>query len=116
RRATQFALAALTLAHKLLGAPIPAITLNRLAQASPEALRRRVSVLTLADILHRTQQKPLRSLVQRLQRGVTDRAEAARWAGSWQGRWQVWRTALAVGRTDTARLMLRQIVAKGPKA
>jgi putative nucleotidyltransferase-like protein len=116
RSAAPFGLAALTLAHHLLGAPVPERTLNILATASPEAHRRRVATMTLADVLQHTQQKPLQGLVQRLQRGVTDRAEAARWAGNWRGQWQVWRTALEVGRTDTARLMLRQIVAKGPKA
>jgi hypothetical protein len=116
RRAAPFALAALTLAHNLLGAPVPEPTLTALAKASPESHRRRVSGMTLADVLHRTQQKPLRTLVQRLQRGLADRAEAARWASDWRGRWQVWRTALDVSRTDTARLVLRQIVAKGEKA
>lgn len=116
RDAAPFALAALTLARRLLGAPIPEPTLARLERASPESHRRRVAALTLADVLRRTQQKPLRGVVQRLQRGVADRAEAARWASDWRGQWRVWRTALDVGRTDTARLMLRQIVAKGPKA
>lgn len=107
-RAAPYAFAALTLAHKLLAAPIPAATLAELNRATPAPLRRHVAALELADVLRRSQQKPLTTIPQRLQRGLYDRAETARWAPDWRGRWQVWRTALNVTRTDTGRMLLDQ--------
>ena len=107
-RTAPYALAALTLAQKLLAAPIPATVLNDLNQATPKPLRQRIANLGLADILHRTQQKPLTSLGQRLQRGFQDRAETARWAADWRGRWQVWQTALQIGKTDTGQMLLKR--------
>lgn len=107
-RAAPYAWAALTLAHQLMAAPVPAATLTELKQATPALLRRRVEKLALADILRRSQQKPLTTIPQRLRRGFSDRAETARWAPDWRGRWQVWRTALNVTRTDTGRLLLEK--------
>jgi hypothetical protein len=107
-RAAPYALAALTLAHKLMAAPVPAATLTGLRQATPRLLSRHVERLELADVLRRSQQKPLTTIAQRLQRGFSDRAETARWAPDWRGRWQVWRTALNVTRTDTGRLLLNK--------
>jgi hypothetical protein len=106
RRAAPYALAALTLARDLLGAPAPDHVMDSLARATPERMRSRIARLGLPDVLRRTQQKPLRSIPQRIVRGLRDRAETARWALDWRSRWQVWKTALAVGRTDTGRMLL----------
>ncbi len=105
-RAAPYALAALTLAHKLLGAPIPAEALTDLAARTPAGLRQRIADLGLADVLKRTQQKPLVTLRQRLTRGLADRVETASWAPDWQGRWQVWGTAFNVFATDTGQMLL----------
>jgi len=105
RRAAPYALAALTLARKLLDAPLPADILDALSRDTPTALRRRIDRLGLADVLRRTQQKPLTSIPQRIRRGLADRAETARWAAGWGGKWAVWKTALRVGSTDTWRMM-----------
>ena len=99
-------MAALTLAQKLLGAPVPASALDSLAQATPTPLRRRIAALGLPDVLKRTQQKPLTSIFQRLRRGLADRAETASWAPDRRGQWQVWQTALDIAKTDTGRLLL----------
>jgi hypothetical protein len=111
QKAAPFALAALHLAAKLLKAPIPEKILTDLSQATSPPLRRYILNLDLDHILKRTQQKPLKTLMQRLQRGLKDRAETARWAETWPARWQVWRTMLAVGRTDTGQMLL----GKNPK-
>lgn len=105
-RSAPYALAALTLAHKLLGAPVPSETLDALARGAPAPLRKRIDSLALADVLRRTQQKPLTSIPQRIARGFADRAETARWATDWRGRWAVWRTALNVFATDTGRILI----------
>lgn len=107
-RAAPYALAALTLAQKLLAAPVPAHILTELAQNTPRPLRQRITQLSLADILQRTQQKPLTSLSQRLRRGLQDRAETARWAADWHGRLQVWLTALDIAKTDTGQMLLKR--------
>ncbi len=108
-RATPYALAALTLAGKYLKTPIPPDTLQTLAAATPAPLRQRVEQLTLADILHRTQQKPLVTLGERLKRGFQDRAETAKWAQDWNGRLAIWRTLLQPGKTDTGQLLLNKL-------
>jgi CO/xanthine dehydrogenase Mo-binding subunit len=107
-RAAPYALAALSLAQKLLAAPIPAHILSELGQHTPRLLRQRISQLSLADILQRTQQKPLTTIGQRLWRGWQDRAETARWAADWRGRWQVWQTALTITKTDTGQMLLKR--------
>jgi hypothetical protein len=107
-QAASYVYAALSLAHKLLGAPVPDDARHELAQATPRSLRRRIEQLDLTDILQRTQQKPLTTIRQRLRRGLQDRAETARWATNWRGRWQVWQTALQPGKTDTGRMLLRK--------
>lgn len=101
-----YALAALSLAHKLLHAPIPAETHQTLSQATPRPLARRITNLNLEALLRRSQQKPLTTIPQRIWRGLQDRAETARWAPNWRGRWQVWQTALKIGQTDTGRMLL----------
>ena len=107
RRAAPYALAALTTAHKLLAAPIPESVVEQLAFATPEPLRARIAHLGLADILRRTQQKPLRSIPQRIVRGFSDRLETARWAADRQSQMRVWQTALNVASTDTGRMLLK---------
>lgn len=106
RRAAPYTLAALSLSQKLLAAPVPESVLSQLMQYTPRPIRRHIMRLDLDTVLRRTQQKPLTSIPQRLLRGLQDRAETARWAPDWRGRWQVWRTALQVGRTDTGRMLL----------
>lgn len=110
-RATPFVLAALTLAHKLLDAPFPA-EISALAHTVPPGLRRYIAQLGLRHILRRTQQKPLTSLAERLRRGLSDRAETARWAGDWAEWVRVWLTAVNVNRTDTGRLLAEKVIAK----
>jgi hypothetical protein len=104
-KAAPYALAGLILARRLLGAPVPEGTLRSLSQTTPPALRKRIERLGLADILRRTQQKPLVSLSQRIARGLADRAETARWALDGRGRWKVWSTAFNIFNTDTGRML-----------
>lgn len=104
--ATQgYVLAALTLGQKLIGVAVPDEVLQNLADATPPALRQRVATLDLAYVLRRTQQKPLVSLGQRLQRGFKDRAEIARWSPTLAGKLRVWQTAVQFTRTDTAKML-----------
>ena len=104
-RAAPYTLAALTLSRKLLDAPVPNDVIDALSRATSAALRLRIDRLGLADLLHRTQQKPLTSIPQRIRRGLADRAETARWSAGWRGKWAVWKTALRVGSTDTWRMV-----------
>ena len=70
--------------------------------------------LSLADMLRRTQKPPLRTLPQRLKRGVTDRAETARWAHSSREWLRIWWSLVDVRRTDTWRmLMAKRVVNDG---
>jgi len=72
-----------------------------------------VQSLDALGIFKRTQHPPLTTLKQRLQRGVLDRQEAARWAGSLSQKWQIWQTALAFYKTDTASLLKKGLKAQG---
>ncbi|HJW84566.1 MAG TPA: nucleotidyltransferase family protein [Anaerolineae bacterium] len=101
--AAPFVLAALMLARNLIEAPVPVEVIERLSLATPGSLRTRINRLGLADILYRTQQKPLTTIGQRVRRGFSDRAETARWAPDLRGRWLVWKSALQIGKTDTWR-------------
>ncbi|MCB8988911.1 MAG: hypothetical protein H6661_14315, partial [Ardenticatenaceae bacterium] len=100
-----YVLAALTLAQKLVGAPLPDHILPRLAEQTPSSLRQRIEQMDLAYILRRTQQKPLITLSDRLRRGVKDRIEIARWAPTLAEKWRVWQTAVQFTRTDTAQML-----------
>lgn len=112
RGAAPYALAALSLAGRLLDAPV-AEALPVLAAATPAHLRRRAAALDLAALWRRTQQKPLVTVAERVRRGLSDRAEAARWAST-PAEWaRVWASALRVGRTDTGRLLLDRANAIG---
>ena len=64
--------------------------------------------MNVSDILKRTQQKPLNTLRDRLERGVRDRAETARWATDWNSRLNVWATLFDFKNSDTARIMSGQ--------
>jgi hypothetical protein len=107
--AVPFAYAALRLAHQTLAAPVPAQTLQALRQDCPPGLRTQAERLSLADVLRRTQRPPVVSLRQRLEHGLAERAEVARWAPTLADKWQVWRTALEVARTDTGRLIAQRV-------
>lgn len=107
--AASFALAGLRLATNLLNAPVPTAVFASLNHATPAPMQRYAESLTLRYVMERSQQKPLTTVWQRVQRGFLDRAETARWAANWQGRWQVWRTLLQPTRTDTGQLILHQI-------
>lgn len=111
RGAAPYALAALSLAHQLLDASV-AHVLPELARSTPPHLRRYIARLGLPELIRRTQQKPLITLMDRLRRGLSDRAEAARWATHWREVWRVWATALRVGHTDTGRWLLTQVQAR----
>jgi hypothetical protein len=106
RQATPYGFAALHLAQKLVGAEFPADVRSELGSTVPGPLRRYVENLGLEYVIRRTQQTPATTLGQRVRRGISDRAEVARWAPDWLGRWEVWKTALLVTRTDTGRLLL----------
>ncbi|MBK7896026.1 MAG: nucleotidyltransferase family protein [Anaerolineaceae bacterium] len=100
-----YVLAALTLAQKLVGAPLPDHILPQLAEQTPASLRQRIAQMDLAYVLRRTQQKPLNTVADRLRRGVKDRIEIARWAPTWGEKWRVWQTAVQFSRTDTAQML-----------
>jgi hypothetical protein len=108
-RATPYALAALTLSERLLGAPLPQGPLARLRQDTPGQLRRRIARMDLQTLIDRTQQKPWSNTWQRILHGFRARAEAARWAPDLRARWRVWRTALHVMRSDTGRELLEGV-------
>ena len=104
-RATGYAYAAARLASQALAAPFPPQVLAALAAASPRRVRAAAERLTVADVMRRTQKPPLRTIGQRLRRGVADRAETAGWAhsaGQWLG---VWWTLVDVRRTDTWQML-----------
>lgn len=107
-RATGYAYAAAHLASQALAAPFPPEVLAALGKASPPGVKAAAERLTAADVMRRTQKPPLRTISQRLQRGVADRAESARWAHS-TGEWlRVWWTLFDVRRTDTWQMLTRR--------
>ena len=109
--AAGFAYAAARLANQALATPFPAEVLSGLAASSPPRVRAAAESLSVADVMRRTQKPPLRTVGQRLGRGVADRAETARWAHS-SGEWlRVWWTLFDVRRTDTW-----QVLRQGAKA
>ncbi len=101
-----YALAALQLARQLVSANTDGNAMATLAAGIQSSLRRRVEQLGLTEILQRTQQRPLRTIPQRIARGLHDRAEAARWTPNLRGRWHVWQTAFRASRTDTGQMLL----------
>jgi hypothetical protein len=106
RGAAGYVYAALRLGQQSLAAPVPADVLRALGRAAPSRVRRAAESLSVADVLRRTQQAPLRRLSQRLRRGVADRAETARWAHSPAEWLRVWWTLVDVSRTDTWQMIV----------
>jgi hypothetical protein len=110
--ATAPLLASLHLARQVFGVPAP--VLAGLERQCPASLRRYIKSLSLEDVMRQTQRPPLVSVSQRLARGLEDRRDAARWATTWAGKWAVWRTAFAVGRTDTGKIIAQNLRALLP--
>jgi len=108
-RARRFLYAGLYWTGQLYRTPLPDEVLAELALACPPDLAAYIHSLDAAAIFKRTQHPPLVTLGQRLRRGLVDRREAARWAGSWGDKWLVWQTALAVHRTDTVNLLRKRL-------
>lgn len=108
-QAHPFVYAGLYWAKTLYKAPLPDQPLISLAQACPPNLLTYIQSLAAPGLLRRTQNPPLTTLGQRLWRGLLDRQETARWAISWPKKWQVWQTALAFHKTDTAGLLKRKL-------
>jgi hypothetical protein len=104
-RAQPFLLAGLYWARSLYQASIPDWPILELEKECSPELVNYIQSLDAVGIFNRTQQPPLVTLGQRLRRGLADRRETARWAGSLGGKWKVWQTALAVHKTDTASLL-----------
>jgi len=104
-RATGYGYAAARLASQCLGAGFPPQVLAALAAGSPAGVRLAAERLTVADVMRRTQKPPLRSLGQRLRRGVADRAETASWAHSGAEWIRVWWTLFDFRRTDTFQML-----------
>jgi hypothetical protein len=100
-RASGYAYAAARLAVLVLAAGFPPEVVRALGAASPPSVRAAAERLSLAAVVQRTQVPPLRSLPQRLRRGLSDRAETARWAHSPVEWTRIWWTLLDVARTDT---------------
>jgi hypothetical protein len=107
--AAPFLYGGLKLAQSALAAPVPASALAELAGACPAAPRAQAERLTLADVIRRTQRPPVLTLRQRIAHGLAERREVARWAPTLGARWQVWRTALDVSRTDTGRALAQRM-------
>jgi hypothetical protein len=103
--AEPFLYAALYWTKDLYHAPVPPEPLQKLEKICAPPLVTYIQSLNARQIFERTQQPPLVTLGQRLKRGVQDRWETARWAGSWGEKWRVWQTVLAIHKTDTAALL-----------
>jgi hypothetical protein len=103
--AAGYVYAGLRLAVETLAAPVPAPALTALRAGAPPRVRAAAESLSLGDMVRRTQRPPLRTVPQRLRRGVADRVETARWAHSRREWARVWWTLADVGRTDTWRLL-----------
>lgn len=106
-RASGYAYAALRLAVEVLAAPIPPAPIQALRSDSPRSVRQVADTLSLAYVMRRTQAAPLRTVRQRLARGVTDRAETSRWAHSPAEWLRIWGTLVDVTKTDTWKLIRR---------
>jgi hypothetical protein len=109
RCSAPFVYAALRLAVKTLGAPIPEAALQDLARVCSARVRAYAETITIANVAARTQRAPVTTFPQRLQRGWQERVEAARWAASPVDQWRIWRTMLDVANTDTGELVTRRV-------
>jgi hypothetical protein len=110
-KAEAFVFAGFNWAKKLYGSPIPDSVLAALESECSAQLVAYVQALDAPGIFKRTQHPPLTTLPQRLKRGILDRREAARWAGSLGQKWKIWQTALAFYNTDTANLLTKRLKA-----
>ncbi len=102
--------ASLRLAQTAYAAPVPGSWLKQLAVAVPPSQRNQAETLDLPALWSLTQQPPLLTIGQRLQRGLSDRALAAAWARDRREAWRVWSSGLAFHRTDTAMLLRQRLV------
>ena len=105
RSAAAYIYAALRLAGSALDAPVPGAIMARLAAATPAAVRAHADGLSAADVMRRAQRPPLTTLRGRLARGMVERAETARWAGTVRQRLAIWGTLVDVVHTDTGKLL-----------
>jgi hypothetical protein len=105
-QAQPFVYAGLAWAKSLYSTPVPNAALSELQRHVSPNLVRYIHQLSAEKLFARTQQPPLTTLPQRLRRGLVDRNEAARWAGSFRGKWRIWRTAVAFHKTDTVSLLV----------
>lgn len=112
-QAQPFVYAGLYWAKTLYGAAIPGTPLAVLEKECSPNLVAYVQAMGAEAIFKRTQHPPLITLTQRLRRGLVDRHEAARWATSLGQKWQIWQTALAFYRTDTANLLKKGLKTQG---
>ncbi len=108
-----FVYAGLYWAGTLYQVAIPEAVLGGLEKECAPDLVAYVRSLDAASIFKRTQHPPLKTLSQRLRRGIEDRREAARWAGSLGQKWKIWQTALAFYNTDTASWLKKGLKAQG---
>jgi hypothetical protein len=109
KRVAPFIYTALQLAVRTLDAPIPDAVIEHLADASPSRVRQHAQKITLAEVATRTQRAPVNTFKERMQRGVQDRAEVARWTASPGDQWRVWRTLIDVAHTDTGELLAQRV-------
>lgn len=107
--ATAFLAAGNQLASTMLGAPVPAEVQAQLLSMLPPGLAGYIASLDTDAFMGLSQRPPLIGWRQRLSRGLSERGATARWATTWSGKWAVWRTALAVTRTDTGQLLARRL-------
>lgn len=107
--AAAFLAAGNQLASVMLGASVPGDAQARLLRTVPAGLADYITQLDAEAFMTLSQRPPLTTWSQRLRRGVSERRATARWATTWSGKWAVWRTALAVTRTDTGQLLARRL-------
>jgi hypothetical protein len=107
--AAPFIYGALRLAQRALAAPVPGRVLADLSEACAPGPRAQAERLEVADVIRRTQRPPVITLRQRIAHGLSERLEVARWAATPGARWQVWRTALDISRTDTGRALAQRM-------
>ncbi len=110
-QAEPFVYAALFWAKSIFNASIPSEPIKQLEENCASSLTAYIQSLDASAIFNRTQHPPLVSIAQRLRRGIEDRRETARWASSLTGKWQVWQTAFAFYKTDTANILQKKLKA-----
>jgi hypothetical protein len=112
-QSTPFVFAALDWVVRLYQTELPAEFLAGLEAKCRPDLVDYIRSLDAAKLLVRTQHPPLVTFRQRLQRGLLDRYETARWATRPADKWRVWQTAIAFYKTDTAAMVKQKL---GPTA